>query len=101
MKQIIEGKLYNTDTSQWIGEWSMGQYGSLNFMQEILYQTKKGAYFIAYEGGAGSAFAKIEGNEQHGSEGIRLLTEDEAKNWSMQHLEADEYIKRFGEVEEG
>ena len=101
MKKIIQGKLYDTETAHFIGEWSTGQYGSFDYMQDRLFQTKKGTYFIAYEGGANSPYAIIEGNEQHGAEGIRLLTEDEAKTWSMEHLEADEYIKLFGEVEEG
>lgn len=102
MKKIINGKLYNTETAELITEWENGfTYNDFSYVSETLYQTKKGAYFIFYIGGAMSKYAKHYGQTTSGSKGIKLLTEEEAKAWVMEHLEADEYIKLFGEVEEG
>lgn len=102
MKKIINGKLYNTETADLIAEWENGfGYNDFYYVSETLYQTKKRAYFIYYTGGAMSKYATHYGQTTSGSTGIKLLTEEEAKAWVMDHLEADEYIKLFGEVEEG
>ena len=62
MKKIIDGKVYNTDTAKKIGEWSYGRYGDINYVEETLYQTKKGAFFIYYEGGANTSYGVDTGN---------------------------------------
>lgn len=102
MKKIIDGKVYNTDTATKIGEWSYGQYGNINYVEEVLYKTKKGAFFISYEGGANTDYGVDTGNfNRSEGRGIFLLSEKEAKNWCMEHIDADDYVEVFGEVEEG
>lgn len=101
MKKIIEGKLYNTETAEKIGGIYHGNYGDLNYWDNELYVTKKGAYFMTWEGGANSQYAEhIAHDKITGGEGMAVMTEDEAKNWAMENLDAEEYIEAFGEVEE-
>lgn len=101
MKKIINKSLYNTDTARFIGTWDNGaQYGDFNRVDESLYQTKSGKYFIRGEGGAMTTYAEHHGNSTSGSEKIIPLTASEAQEWAEEKLTADEYQKEFGEVEE-
>ncbi len=101
MKKIINGSLFNTETARLVGSWDNGIYGNdFRSCSEDLYQTKSGKYFIHGEGGAMSTYAVHHGNNTSGSEQIRDLTASEAREWAEEKLDADEYQKEFGEVEE-
>ena len=102
MKKIINGKLYNTDTADMLGEyWNGLPCGDFNKVDEALYRTKKGAYFIAGSGGALTHYARRCGdNSQCGGEGLRAVTEQEAREWMEVHCTADEYIEAFGDTQE-
>ena len=53
MKQIINGKTYNTDTAELIATGDNGLYtNDCWYRSEELYRTKKGAYFICNEHGS-------------------------------------------------
>ena len=102
MKKIIEGKVYNTETANCLLEWSNGfMPNDFRYMYESIYLSKKGTYFLYYEGGAMSDYAEQIGNNMSGSSNIKLITEEEAKKWALKHVSAEEYIDVFGEVEEG
>lgn len=102
MKKIIDGKVYNTETAALLGEWSNGySNGDFNYVEENLYQTKKGQYFLQYGGGALTDYGVQVGNSRGYGEGIQLLDKEEAKDWAESRLTADEFITLFGEVEEG
>jgi len=101
MKKIINGSLYNTETARLVGEWDNGgQYGSFTYCSEDLYQTRSGKYFVHGAGGAMTTYAEHHGNSTSGSEQIRSLTAEEARQWAEEHLDADEYAKEFGEPDE-
>lgn len=107
MKKIytINGKdrLYNTETAQELASWT-NEYSpsDFNWYGEDLYLKKTGEYFLYGYGGPASPYSKSVGmNSWSGDEEIRPLTYDEAKEWAKNHLEADEYMKLFGEVSEG
>ena len=88
MKKIINGKLYDTDTAVYLGVWTNNLMPTdIGFHEKSLYRTNKGQYFL------------FEVDDD--SEFIYLYTEDEAKTFAESYLDADEYIKIFGEVEEG
>lgn len=103
MKQIINGKMYNTDTANFLGSFESGICGDFNHIEENLYVTKKGAYFIEYSGGALTEYAVAVSNSNctTGSSGIKLITESEAKQWAENFLSAERYEEIFGEAEEG
>ena len=102
MKKIIEGKLYNTDTAELVGEWTNGCYANdFNYCSEDLYRKKTGEFFIHGRGGAMSKYAvSVGSNTMSGSEQIKPISFEYAKQWAEEKLTADEYEKLFGEVAE-
>ena len=103
MKQVIGGKRYNTDTAEYIAEWSSGYPNDFSYLEESLYKTKKGQYFIAGEGGAMSSYAVSvgDGSSRGGGHAIRLLSEEDALSWCEENnIDADVIATHF-EIEEG
>ena len=76
MKKIIAKKTYNTDTAALIGHITFGEFGDAAGYEEMLYQTKKGDFFIYGLGGAESKYPE---------ETIKALTEAEAKAWQKEN----------------
>lgn len=102
MRKVINGKLYDTETAEVITGRTNGYTSNdLNYECENLYRSQKGTYFMHYQGGPLSRYARQYGNGAIGEEGINVLTEEEARNWAMKCMEADDYIEVFGAVEEG
>jgi hypothetical protein len=102
MKKIIEGRVYNTDTAELVGEWA-NTYNTrdFNFCIEKLYRKKTGEFFIHGRGGPMSRYAvSVGSNTMCGSEQIRPISFEYAKRWAEEHLTADEYEGLFGEVVE-
>ena len=102
MKQIINGKMYNTETAKEVGSYSnYGSWRDFNHYEETLYKKKTGEFFLCGIGGAMTKYAVSEGvNWWSGGSQIIPLTFGEAKTWAEEHLDADEYIEIFGEVKE-
>lgn len=102
MKSIIDGKLYDTEKSELSCEYSYSNPGDFQYVYEALYKSPNGKYFIEYGGGAMSKYGESCGqNEATGSSGIRLMDEDEAKDFTEAHGTAEDYAKAFGEPELG
>ena len=101
MRQVINGKVYDTDTAKHIGSWwnGLGMSDSNN-VRESLYQSKKGQFFLAGEGGANTCYAHSYGNTRSAGYGINLYTPKEALDWAERHLSTDEIEAHFT-VEEG
>lgn len=74
MKKIVNGKLYDTSTSEeiYVDEWS----------NRHIFKTQKGNYFLLYGNGE-----------------IVPKTEDEIKEYLGEH-DVEKYIELFGEVED-
>lgn len=94
MKKIINGKMYNTETARLFAEYSNGLYvNDLDYVNERIYIKKTGEFFIVGDGGARSIYSKKTGqNSWIGDTVIIPLTDEEAKKWIAEHLEADYYI---------
>ncbi|MBO6350070.1 hypothetical protein EY688_13075 [Enterococcus casseliflavus] len=102
MKKIIEGKLYNTETATLIAEYRKGNRTDFNGIEEEVYKTKKGQYFMYFWGGALTEYREEVSHRNYSdNEDIKLITEKEAKKFAMKHLDAEDFIEIFGEVEEG
>lgn len=82
MKQVIAGKLYNTETASELARWNNG-FGGGDFRNctEVLYITKKGSYFLAGYGGAMSQYASRSGDNSGSGSEIVLMTQREALGW--------------------
>lgn len=102
MKQIINGKMYNTETATEVASWWNGySRRDFKFCEETLYLKRTGEFFLYGEGGAMSKYSESCGqNCWVGGSQIIPLTIDKAKQWAEKHLDADEYISLFGEPEE-
>ena len=101
MKKIINGKRYDTETAEFCGSHEYGYPGDFNYVFEELYQKRTGEFFLYGEGGANSKYREeISMNSWSGGERIIPLTEDEAKEWAEEYLDAEEYEKLFTVAEE-
>lgn len=102
MKKIINGKMYNTDTAEYLDGWSNGEGCSdFRYCNECLYRKKTGEFFLDGEGGPMTKYAQRCGDGWYcGGEIITPLTEAEAKKWAEEHMDPDKYIQVFGPVAE-
>jgi len=98
MKTIIKGKRYDTETATCVAEYSEG-YGpdDLQFIEEKLYQTKNGTWFLHGQGGAQTQYSKQHGNMTTGSERIEPFTIDEAAAWLERTNNCDALEIHFAE----
>ncbi len=89
MKKVINGKLYDTDTAKFLGDFDNGKFtNDFSYLYEGLYQKRTGEHFLHCVGGELTTY--------HGSL-IKPLTYEEAKKWAEEHLTGDEYVAIFGE----
>jgi len=101
MKKIINGKKYDTETAKILGSAGYSYPGDFSYWQETLYRKKTGEFFVHGIGGPLSKYARSIGlNEWTGGEEIIPLSPKEAQKWAEENLEAEEFEKVFGEVEE-
>lgn len=101
MRQVINGKVYDTETAELVHEWSNGHYaGDFHRTEETLYRTPRGAYFLHGEGGALSPYSVPVGNWRGGGSEIRPLTEPEALAWLEGKGAPAEVIEGLFQVEE-
>lgn len=91
MKKIIEGKRYDTEKAELVGEWDNGIYDSdFNKVSEALYRKRTGEFFLHGEGGARTRYAEACGqNAWRGGERIMPLSYEEAQRWAEEHLDSD------------
>lgn len=101
MKKVIGEKMYNTETAKYCGGYEFSNCGDFQHVCEELYQKKTGELFLYGSGGAASKYSEMVGNNSWtGGSRIKPLTIDEAKEWAERHLDGDDYVELFGEVEE-
>lgn len=103
MRQVINGKIYDTEKATMVAEDEFGRPGDLNWWYEALYRTPKGNYFLYGEGGAMTKYARqVDGNTWSRGKRIIPLTPDKAFEWCEEHdVDAATIEKLFGDrVEE-
>jgi hypothetical protein len=96
MKKIINRKVYNTETATKIATWDNGlPDNNVHAIEELLYHTEKGAYFLQYWGGAATDYAKSYGVTSSDNSGIKALDDSEAYEWLEKHNFAAEIESHF------
>ena len=101
MKQIINGKRYDTSTAELINSYEYSYPRDFNYVYEQLYRKKTGEFFIAGEGGPLSKYRQSCGqNEWSGGSRIVPLSFEDAQMWVEEHCSADRYEEIFGPVPE-
>ena len=103
MKRVINGKRYDTETAPVIAEWNNGlSDGDFHYMEETLYRTDKGTWFLQGTGGPLSSYAEVSANgrERSSSSVIVPYTSDAAKAW-LESREQYNALERFfgGDIE--
>lgn len=99
-QKVIDGKIYDTEKAELIHEWENGDsLGDIHYLEEKLYRTPRGAYFLVGEGGAATAYAqRIEGNSWADGGDICALTEAEAISWLEEHGGTEALMENFPEA---
>lgn len=92
MKKIINGKKYDTTTAKEIADKIYFGNGNYACAWDTLYLKKTGEFFIEHQTNGSDLFDR--------EEYIKPVDEVSAKKFCEEYLDADEYEKLFGEVEE-
>lgn len=95
MKQIIDRRIFDTETAQEIHSESNG-LSSTDFRSqtETLYQTKSGSFFLHGEGGGLTKYAASVGNSTCEGEEILPMSKDEAYDW-LESVDAVGVIEEY------
>jgi hypothetical protein len=96
MKKIVNRKCYDTEKAEEIASYG-NNFGGGDFrdMDEALYRTKKGSWFLAGEGGPMTKYSKPCGNMTQGGKDIFVLTNEEAREWLEEHGETEALEEHF------
>jgi len=98
MIRVIDGLRYNTETAVLVAKWDNGlSYSDFNNLEESLYITVKGNWFLLGSGGPNSQYAKTVGNSSCGSSRIVPYEEFEAQDWLEKHNFTDELEAYFSD----
>jgi hypothetical protein len=100
MKAIINGMRYDTDTAEALGRYTneLGP-GDFRHVDEQLYRTANGRFFLTGSGGAMTKYAEGNGQETWGSEKLIPIDDDSARHWLERNKHWDT-IERLFPVEE-
>ncbi len=106
MKKIIDGVLYNTETSQEIAS-DHNRFASgvtdFSHWEETLYESKKGNWFLVGSGGPSSKYSRpCQGGYSGDTDVFTPLTVSEAIEWLERAGETELLLKHFPEdIREG
>ncbi|WP_297110333.1 hypothetical protein [uncultured Devosia sp.] len=97
MRKIIDGNSYNTDTATKVCKMTCtAHHSDFDWHDTWLYRTSKGNWFLAGEGNGSSMWKRpAVGGDSVPGEGVRPLTEDEAREVLEQEddvIAIDEYF---------
>lgn len=102
MKKIIRNKKYDTDTAKLVAEWEHDYPSDFTYFCETLYKKRTGEYFLYGKGNAASKYAQSAGDNRWASGSTIIpLTYESARQWAEDHMDADDYEREFGVVDEG
>lgn len=99
MRKVIDGKVYDTEKATMLAEYSNGRFrNDFSYVNEELYVTAKGNYFLYGEGGPMTKYAVSCGsNSWGGSSDIFALSEKGAYNWLVENGETEAIEKYFSD----
>lgn len=101
MQKVVNGKRYNTETATMICDYSFSNLGDFKYIQEALYVTKKGNYFVAGKGGPMSSYARSLGNNTTGgSSEIKPIDKVGAFEWAQKYGEVEKVFEFFADLAE-
>lgn len=96
-KQIVNGKIYDTDQATSIAQYSNG--GSMRdfyHVEETLYKTDNGSYFLHGKGGANTQYSTSHVNGMSSGEEIKPVDVDDALDWAERRdVDTESIISEF------
>jgi hypothetical protein len=99
MQDLIDGKLYDTDTAAEIASYSTG--GStldFGYYQESLYRTENGRWFLAGEGHAKTHYGSTTSDGMRGwGSAIHALSKEQAFQWCQRKGKVDVAREHFAD----
>ena len=100
IRRVINGKNYDTDTASKVAtiKHCGNGYDDFNFESTGLYLTKKGAWFIAGEGGAMTRWRQEVNGGLAAGQGLELATPTEAQKFLE---DVDGPVEEYFQIEEG
>ena len=104
MRQVIDGKIYDTETATLLHGWDNGNsHGDFKYRSKDLYRTPRGRYFLHHVGGAMTDMAVSVGNNSYGgSETLEVIDRETAMRFLESHGGSNVLIREFPDsVEEG
>lgn len=96
--KVINGKRYNTETAEEIASWSnTADRRDFHQLEETLYRTQNGAFFLVGEGGPLSKYARSTGqNSWSGSsDNFTPLSRADALQWCEDHEVSHKTIEAY------
>ena len=98
VKVTVDGKEYDTDTTEYVGRYKNTPYhNDTNFYEETLYRKKTGEFFLYGQGNSASKYAYISpGGRRSFAQRIVPLTDEKAKVWMQQHGYGEKCAALFG-----
>ncbi|WP_436910223.1 hypothetical protein [Halosimplex marinum] len=100
MKQVIDRKLYDTETAEEIAQYApITDKGDFNYLIETLYKTPDGEYFLHGDGGAATKWAKKVSDGKVPGEEIQCLSDEEALDWcEKRSIDGEIVVEEFSEL---
>lgn len=102
MRQIIDRKVYDTNTAEQIGKHgSIVDKQDFHALAETLYKDTDGEYFLHCQGGAATQYATQTTDGTTYGEEIQVLTIEEALNWCENRtIDPENIIEEFADLVE-
>ena len=98
MKQVIDEKVYDTETATRLGYCQKSDYGLPVEIWEELYQSPKGQYFV-HRTIIGDGDLLDYWPDALAEAGIHLYSDKQAESWGEKHLNAEKAQELFGIVQ--
>lgn len=100
MRQVINGKVYDTETAQRLHSWENGHSANdFKYRSKDLYRSRKGAYFLLHEGGPLTDMAKSVGdNGWGGSTAIEPIDRATAMRFLESHGGSEVLVREFADA---
>lgn len=93
MKEIINGKVYNTETAEKICSWENGYCSEEPYyVLETIFQKRTGEYFLYGCGGTLTKYGQSHGNSNIAGASIIPFSVEDCKKWASDKLSAVEYF---------
>jgi len=99
-ERIINGKQYDIETAQFLGQWDNGYYHrtDLEWFCMTLHRKEDGEYFLLVEGNDYEELRAQYGKHFYDGEIIIPVTEEKAREWALCYLTENQNLRIFGVV---